>query len=70
MKPTWTRVSTTIYGDSHDPGTVSIFFDYDLRCWLFGVSSDLDPSWYDFKISIGPIGLSFMYWRTYVALLD
>lgn len=70
MKATWCRVSTTLFDRDQRPGTVTVFFDYDLRCWLFGVSLDPDPSWYDLKFSFGPIGLSLNYWRRQVYLLS
>lgn len=63
MRATWHRVSLGVDSGDKKAGTVSFFFDYDLRCWLFGISIDPDPSWFDLKISLGPIGLSLMYWR-------
>ena len=70
MKTRWNRASITLAGDNQEAGSVSVFFDYDLRCWLFGLSFDVDDSWYDMKVSFGPIGLSFTYWRRYVFLFD
>lgn len=70
MKPRWHRVSGTIYdqGDQRAE-TVSVFYDYNLLNWFFGFPLDCDESWYDLHIGVGPIGVSFVFWRRYVAVL-
>lgn len=70
MKTTWHRASFGADSGDQKAGSFSIFFDYDLRCWLFGLSFDPDPSWFDVKLSLGPIGLNFMYWRRQAFLFD
>ena len=70
MKPNWHRASVTLINNSQEPGGVTVYFDYDLRCWLFGISISPDPYWYDLKISLGPIGFSLMYWRRYAYVYD
>lgn len=63
MKPTWHRVSTRIFGESHAPGTASLFFDYDLGRWSFGFRFEHDKMWFDYYLDLGPISFSFCYWR-------
>lgn len=65
----WYEADLTILDFFQRVGTLSIYFDYDLRSWLFGVSFDPDPCWHDLRISLGPIGLAFTYWRKPVCLL-
>jgi hypothetical protein len=66
----WYRASTTLFDRNQKIGTITVYFDYDLRCWLFGVSMDPDPCWYDFRLSLGPVGVSFTYWRRPVFFLQ
>jgi hypothetical protein len=70
MKPTWYRASFALH-DSHEraAGDLSVFFDYDLRCWTFGFRVDNDPSWLDLVIEVGPLRLSLMRWKTPVFIL-
>lgn len=67
MKWTWHRV---LFCRGQKQGTFSIFLDCDLRCWTFGVTFDPAPDWFDLKISLGPLGVSFMYWRRQVFVFD
>lgn len=70
-KKTWRRAEFTLRdrgGDRAD--TVSVYLKYDLYVWTFGLRFENDPDWYDFHIDVGPIELSFIYWRRYVAVLD
>ena len=70
MKPTWYRVSTSFDSNDQKTGSITVYFDYDLRCWMFGFTFERDLCWYDLKISFGPIGISFMYWRKHVHIFD
>jgi len=63
MKPTWHRVNATIFGRSHDPGTLSLFFDYNLLNWTFGICVQPDNLWTTVYIELGPIVFDFTYWR-------
>ncbi len=63
MKATWHRASFTLFGKSHEPGTVSGYLDYDLRGWFIGLGVDIDPQWRDIRFHIGPITISFIAWR-------
>lgn len=65
MKATWHRISATLFDRDQRPGTITIFFDYDLGNWVFGWRLDQDPCWYDLSIEIGPFRLSFNYWRVW-----
>ena len=67
---TWYKASTTLFDRDQKIGTVSVYLDYELRCWLFGITFDPDPCWYDLRILLGPIGLSFMYWRRPVYVVE
>ena len=64
MTPTWHRVSTGLWTDSN-PGTVSVFIDYDLLHWSFGFRVEVDPSWLSLYLDLGPITISPTYWRFY-----
>lgn len=70
MKPTWYRISATLFNDTQEPGTVTVFFDYDIRVWVVGIRFDPDPSWYSLHFELGPISISFDYWRRYVSMLS
>jgi hypothetical protein len=59
---TWRKASFTIFGEGDD-GTLSGYFDYDLGSWVAGVVLEIDESWYDVSIHIGPLHVSFVYWR-------
>lgn len=64
MKPTWKRASATLLDRRNArEGTISIFVDYDLLRWTFGLRGEHDTSWYDFVIEFGPVSLSATYWR-------
>jgi hypothetical protein len=69
MKPMWNRVSLSWDTNDQKAKSFTFYFDYDLRCWLLGFSIEIDRSWYDLKVSFGPLGFSVMYWRTYVYVL-
>lgn len=62
MQATWYRISTGLNTDAK-PGTVSLFFDYNLCNWTFGSSIEPDPCWISLHIVLGPIDLSLTYWR-------
>lgn len=62
MKPTWHRISTSLIGDD-EPGTCSMFFDYNLARWTIGFWFDFDPCWYEIAVDIGPFQFSLIYWR-------
>ena len=62
MKPNWHKASFTLFGDGVE-GTVSGYFDYDLESWLAGIAVEIDESWYELSIYIGPIKFSVIYWR-------
>ena len=67
----WHRAEFTLRDSGDDrEGTVSAYLRYDLCVWTFGLRFEPDPCWYDFHIDVGPIELSFIYWRRYVAVLD
>ena len=70
MKPRWHRAAGAIFdrGDSREE-TLSVFYDYNLLNWFFGFSFERDECWYDFHVGVGPIGVSFTFWRRYVAVL-
>lgn len=70
MKPTWRRVSTTFFGRQHEPGTVSLFFDYNLASWFIGFAFSNDESWRDLWIQIGPFCFTLTYWRRYAVDLN
>lgn len=63
MEATWHRASVALRDDNSRNGTVSVFFDYDLRNWVFGCRFEHDPCWYDLVFEIGPFRVSFTYWR-------
>ena len=70
MKPTWHRADGMISGtDDPTPGTLNIYWNYNLCCWSFGVRFEPDPCWFSLYLDFGPIELSFTYWRTYGAVI-
>lgn len=62
MKPNWHKASVTLFGDG-DAGEVSGYFDYNLESWLAGIVIEIDESWYEFSVYIGPFQFSVIYWR-------
>lgn len=67
MKPKWHRVSTTLCGNrDQTPGTVTVFFDYNLLNWTFGLHFENDGCWRDMHLHFGPFSFSFCYWRHWV----
>lgn len=71
MKATWHKAQWALRDAGDDrAGTVSIYCDYDLRSWTFGLRFEPDPCWFDFHLDLGPISLSVIYWRYHVAVLD
>lgn len=71
MKATWNRANIELFGAKKEagPNTASVYLDYDLRSWTFGLRFENDPSWYGLHLDFGPVSLSFIYWRTYVVSL-
>lgn len=67
MKASWHRISTALVDRESREGSVSVFFDYDLGRWSFGLRFEHDPSWFDLNFDLGPISFSICYWRHYVA---
>jgi len=67
MKSNWHRANVPLF-DRRDnrPGTVSVFLDYNLESWLFGVYIERDESWYELRLDAGPLSISFLYWRAYM----
>lgn len=64
MEATWYRAAGTALSTGEEkPRSFSIFYDYDLGNWTFGLRSDIDPCWYDLTIQLGPISVCLMYWR-------
>jgi hypothetical protein len=63
VKPTWHRVNTTLVGRSHAPGTVSVFFDYNLCNWSFGLDFEPDHLWTAVYFKLGPVSFEVTYWR-------
>lgn len=63
MEASWHRVSTTLLGHRQDPGCMTVFFDYDLTDWTFGARFECDDCWFDLHVCLGPIRVSFCYWR-------
>jgi len=57
-------------GTEDRESTVSVYLDYDIGSWSFGVRFQPDPCWYDFNLDLGPLSLSAIYWRKPVAVLD
>ena len=67
---TWNKAEWTLLDGGDDrEGTVSSYLRYNIGVWTFGFRFEHDPSWYDFHIDVGPLELSFIYWRQYVAVL-
>ena len=66
----WHKSSLTVADADQKIDTVSVYLDYDLRSWLFGVSFEPDPYWYDLRISFGPVGIAFTYWRSPAYLVE
>lgn len=64
MEATWYRASGRMLdtGDAK-PKSFSVFYDYDLGNWTFGLRSDPDSAWYDLTIQVGPLSVCLMYWR-------
>jgi len=66
MEATWYRNTGTVVSTGEEkPGSVSIFYDYDLGNWTIGLRTDIDPCWYDLTIQTGPISICLMYWRSH-----
>jgi hypothetical protein len=70
MKAKWYRASGALLDNDPREGTVSVFYDYDLRAWTFGVRFEVDECWYGISFEFGPIRLSLNYWRHHVCILD
>lgn len=64
MKPTWHHANFALIdqGDARE-GTMSVFLDYDIGNWTFGLRFEHDLCWYDIVVQVGPVHLSFCYWR-------
>jgi hypothetical protein len=62
MKATWYQAEAYFF-NSHDPGTVTIFLKYDLRCWSFGLRFEPDECWYSMHLDFGPLEMELCYWR-------
>lgn len=65
MTPTWHSAAGALVDRDGDPrqGTMSVFWNYDLGNWTFGLAFEHDPCWYDLRIQAGPLNVSFCYWR-------
>jgi hypothetical protein len=63
MKATWHRYNDTILGQSYKPGTASVFLDYDLANWTFGLRGEHDGCWFSIHFQFGPVALELIYWR-------
>ena len=63
MEATWHRYNNTIIGADHKPGTATVFLDYDLLNWTFGVRGERDDYWLSVHIQFGPVAIEVCYWR-------
>lgn len=63
MEATWHRYNNTVFGKSHDAGTVTMFFDYDLLNWTFGLRGERDDCWLSLHFQLGPFAVELCYWR-------
>jgi len=65
MRATWYHAQWPLLdvGDAQRDGSVSVFLDYNLGSWTFGVRFEPDPCWYDINLDLGPFSLSAIYWR-------
>jgi hypothetical protein len=63
VKPSWHRINTTVLGRGQEPGTATLFFDYNLAHWTFGVRVDPDHLWFTVYFEFGPITFDLTYWR-------
>ncbi len=71
MKTTWHRASFELLGSpDQEAGSVSLFFDYNLSSWCFGIALTNDPHWYDFCLEFGPLIFTLTYWRRYTFKLS
>jgi hypothetical protein len=61
----WYRKGVSWDSNDQKSDSISLFADFDLLIWLFGIKFDIDPSWIDFSASIGPLSFSVIYWRKY-----
>lgn len=59
---TWHKASVVLFGEGGE-GTWSGYFDYDLGSWVAGIVIEIDESWYDVSIYIGPLHFSIIHWR-------
>lgn len=63
-KCTWRRGEVAIKDKDGDrEGTVSIFFNWNLWSWCFGLYIEPDPGWLEIRPEFGPVNLSIIYWR-------
>ena len=69
MKTSWHRAGGTLIDESHNPETLSVFWNYDLGNWLFGFRWEPDDGgcWYDLTINLGPVYLSYVWWTASLA---
>lgn len=65
MKATWHRAQVELIGSPHwrDRGSFSVYADYDLANWTFGLLFGLDGHWTEVVLQFGPLGLTVIYWR-------
>ena len=59
----WHRAAGGWFGQQSEPGSFTLFWNWNLLNWTFGVSLDNDPCWWEIAFHIGPLILSFDYWR-------
>lgn len=65
MENTWHRANVTLFdGRSSGRKTFSVFADYELGDWTFGLYFAPDPCWVEVVLRAGPLSLSVIYWRS------
>jgi hypothetical protein len=69
-EPNWHHANIAILDRESREGTVSVFLDYDLARWTFGVRFEHDPCWYGIVIEAGPVSLTFDYWRRWQRIVS
>ncbi len=63
MDNKWHRAAGGWFGQDSEPGTVTLFWNWDLLDWTFGLRLEDDPSWRDVHFHFGPISFDICYWR-------